>query len=91
MVVQDFGPAPSDTLLTLKSGPAKLPSEAMRRLQSLFMAGGGHTVTDWLDNEFTVFIKSFSPRPVDSTRWDYEMMLIVTKVTKLNGSPLAER
>ncbi len=44
-------------------------------------------IADYLDNEYTALIVSFTPKPAGAGLWTYEMELVVTRLTKLRGAP----
>jgi hypothetical protein len=88
-VIQDFGVNPKDAVLRLKSGQqCTLNRDTVAALDEMFRArGASYTLTDWLGNEFTVFMSHFHPRPSEPETFTYEMNLQVTGVVKLFGSP----
>lgn len=88
-VIQDFGVNPKDAMLTLKSGQqCTLDNDTQAALHQMYLArGASYRLTDWLGNEFTVFMTRFHPRPSQPEKFTYEMDLQVMDVVKLSGSP----
>jgi len=95
VTIQDFGTFMRDNTLKLASGDTRvLDEETMTSLHAKYrLRGAIFTMTDWLGNEFKVFIKVFRawPRikgagPTGAVSlWDYEMDLHVLQIVKLLG------
>lgn len=62
-VIQDFGLVQADLTVQLSSGQAQFIDEVVRAaLQTLYATrGSSYTFTDYLGNDFTVFIQDFKP------------------------------
>ena len=89
VTIQDFGVYAADLELHLSSGANQyMEQEAVEAIDALYrVQGATYTLTDWLGNEFTVFILSFQPKPTFiGTLWTYEMTLQVTAITTLLGT-----
>src|SRR5713101_4853784 len=79
VMIQDFGVHPKDIKLTLKSGQEwKLDKDTVAALHRLFRAPNPtYTLSDWLDNEFTVFMARYDPLPSEPHLFTYELDLHV--------------
>ena len=85
VIIQDFGIAQKDLVLNLASGQSRFLRESLvtslhTRYRTL---GATYTLTDWLNNQFTVFIWSFVPVPFRPDLYTYRMTLKVRTITKL--------
>lgn len=62
-VIQDFGLRQTDLVLQLGSGEGQFIDEVVRAALNVLYAtrGATWTLTDYLGNEFTVFIRNFQP------------------------------
>lgn len=95
VTIQDFGHFAKDNMLRLSSGSTGYLNQAtVKALHDRFRTKASvFTLTDWMDNEFTVFFISFTPVATfiglsDSDNlFTYEMVLRVTAITKLLGIP----
>lgn len=88
VTIQDFGTFQKDNTVRLGSGTAGYLEESV--VDSLHGAyrtrGAVFTLTDWRDNEFTVFITRFEPVPTFiGSLYTYDMELQVTAIAKLFG------
>ena len=88
VTIQDFGLFMKDDLFKLASGQGQFLDQAtFLALHALFrQAGVVFTLTDWLQNNFTVFIKDFVPVPFKTDLYTYSMDLQVTSINLLWGS-----
>jgi hypothetical protein len=92
VTIQDFGTFMKDNTLRLASGDRNfLEDSAVIELHTKYRALGlTYTLTDWLSNEFTVFIKSFVPVPFKkgpgTSLYTYNLELHVTTIVKLWGA-----
>lgn len=95
-VIQDFGLVQADLTVQLASGNAQFIDEVVRAaLQTLYATRGtSYTFTDYLGNDFTVFIQDFKPRifkmggnvAYTATQvYHYTMALQVITINKLYG------
>lgn len=85
---QDFGHVAKDLVLRLSSGKQYLTFATVQAISSAHRTKGAtYTLTDWLGNQFTVFIVSFNPKVtfVDDLH-TYDMELHVTAISKLFGA-----
>lgn len=96
VTIQDFGTFMKDNTVKLGSGNANvLNHTVVLALHDRFRVRGvQYTYTDWLSNNFSVFIKRFVPivlkRGIDpagnlTTLYTYEMELHVLNITTLLG------
>jgi hypothetical protein len=88
VTIQDFGHYAKDLVLRLSSGNQFLTYATVQAISAAHRTKGAtYTLTDWLGNEFTVFISSFNPKVtfIDDLH-TYEMELHVTAITKLFGA-----
>lgn len=89
VTVQDFGLFAKDNRIRIESGDQYLSTAVVDALQARYQTPGAtYTLTDWLGNEFTVFILDF--RPVEAQlggAWRYSMDLVVLGIAQLNGVP----
>ncbi len=98
LVIQDFGAFMKDNTVRLGSGQTRLISEdIMLLLYNKYLARGfTYTFTDWLGNDFQVFIKSFVPVPFKRgadkggnsvlSLYTYTMELQVLQINKIAGA-----
>jgi hypothetical protein len=93
MTIQDFGRFAKDLTIRLGSGGQNgsqqyLEQAAVVALDGYYAAKGvTYTLTDWLGNEFTVFIEEFRPVPTFlGSLFTYEMSLHVLGIAKLFNS-----
>ena len=94
VTIQDFGHFAKDNMVRLSSGPTGYLNQAtVIALHARFRSKAlVFSLTDWMDNEYTVFIVSFRPVATfigesDSDNlFTYEMELRVTAITKLFGA-----
>lgn len=97
-VIQDFGLVQADLTVQLASGQAQFIDEVVRAaLQTLYATrGASYTFTDYLGNDFTVFIQNFiptifkmgggaSPSYTATQVYHYKMELQVITINKLYG------
>jgi len=97
-VIQDFGLVQVDNTVQLQSGQAQFIDEVVRAsLQTLYATkGAAFTFTDYLGNQFTVFILDFKPTifkmggatgPAYAATqvYHYTMSLQVISIQKLYG------
>ena len=85
--IQDFGRYAMDMLIRLVSGQQFITLAVVEALDAAYgVQGATYSFTDWLGNEFTVFIRDFKP---DVTFIDnlhtYTLELRVMSITKLFG------
>ncbi len=96
LTIQDFGVFMRDNTLKLGSGGSRFLEESVfLALHTKYRTRGvSYTLTDWLQNSFTVFIKNFRVWPFkkggDSTGgtislYYYEMDLHVLAITQIAG------
>ncbi len=97
VTIQDFGLVQRDDTLKLGSGSERFLDEAvMLQLYALYQTRGTvYTLTDWLGNSFTVFIKDFRVWPFKRgagrggagviSLWRYTMDLHVLTIGQLVG------
>lgn len=88
VTIQDFGTFQKDNTLRLASGAAGfLDLDTVKSLHTKYRTkGAAYALTDWLGNEFTVFILDFKPVPTFiGDLHTYEMSLQVTAISKLFG------
>ncbi len=96
VVIQDFGTFMKDNTLRLGSGSNNpLDDAVVQALHSRFRTRGvAFTLTDWLGNQFTVFMKVFVPIPLKkgidragnaSSLYTYTLELQVTQIVNLFG------
>lgn len=88
VTIQDFGTFQKDNTVRLASGSSGyLEESVVISLHTRFRTKGATFIlTDWRDNEFTVFIRSFKPVPTFfASLYTYTMELQVTVITKLFG------
>ncbi len=86
--IQDFGVSFSDVPVRLRSGQSKLTKATINQLAALHHARGRtYQVSDWLGNDYDVYVSEFKPTSQDGVWWDYAMELIVLKLRILRGSP----
>ena len=86
--IQDFGHVARDLILRLVSGNQFLDEAVVTALDAAWRAKGTlYNLTDWLGNDFDVFIANFKPI---TTRlpgfYTYTMELHVWTITKLFGA-----
>lgn len=100
VVIQDFGTFMKDNTLKLGSGRERFLDQAvMLLLYNKYLARGTvYAFTDWLGNDFDVFIKSFVPQPFKRgmgkagsgpdpiTLWTYTMELQVLTIRAVCGA-----
>lgn len=89
VTIQDFGTFQKDNTVRLGSGAAGyLEETVVELLHGAFRTrGGSFTLTDWRDNEFTVFITRFEPVPTFlASLYTYDMELQVIAIAKLFGT-----
>lgn len=94
VTIQDFGHFAKDNTITLASGRSGyLNQSKVEAIHTAFRTKAAvFTLTDWIGNEFTVFIREFRPVPtfigIDNTDnlFTYTMLLQVTVITKLFGA-----
>lgn len=97
-VIQDFGLVQVDNTIQLQSGQTQFIDEIVRAaLQALYATKGiSYTLTDYLNNQFTVFIADFkptifkmgggaSPGYTATQIYHYTMNLQVISIQKLYG------
>lgn len=64
VTIQDFGTYAKDNTLRLESGEQYVDQAFVTAMHTKFRARGAtYTLTDWLANEFVVFITEFVPKP----------------------------
>lgn len=87
VTIQDFGTFMKDNMLKLGSGQAQFLDQAtVIALHTRFRTRGAvYGFRDWLNNRFTVFIKSFVPIPFKPDLYRYNMELQVTAIDQLWG------
>jgi hypothetical protein len=101
VVIQDFGTFMRDNTLKLGSGNERFMAlDVVLALHTKFRAPGAtYLFTDWLSNQFMVFIKAFVPVPFKMggdglgntvSLFTYTMDLQVTTILKLLGTPYSE-
>jgi hypothetical protein len=100
-VIQEFGVTQGDLPLKL-TGQNPLSDDVVRAFLTRYRAptpNGGYVVTDWLDDQFNVFIERFFPVPLKTGRdaegalltlYTYELDLRVLTITKLLGQAYTE-
>ena len=98
VVIQDFGTFQKDNSLKLGSGPYNpLDDPVVQAIHTRYRTRGtSYSLTDWLNNQFTVFIKNFDPVPLkqgsDETGlntvslYTYVLDLHVVAIVKLFGN-----
>lgn len=89
VTIQDFGTFQKDNMVRLGSGATGyLEETVVESLHGFFRTRGAtFTLTDWRDNEFTVFITRFEPVPTFiASLYTYDMELQVRVITKLFGT-----
>ena len=94
VTIQDFGHFAKDNTLRLASGrTGYLNQSKVAAIHDAFRTKAAtFTLTDWIGNEFTVFIREFRPVPtfigIDDTDnlFTYTMELQVVVITKLFGA-----
>ena len=87
--IQDFGRYAKDLEVHLSSGPTRYVTKAVvdsiTALQQT--RGATYTLTDWMGNEFTVWVSDWKPVPAKfQSYWTYTLTLRVVTITKLYGS-----
>jgi len=78
-----------DNVVRLQSGDRQYMEQGLvEALHARYRTKGAtYTLTDWIGNQFTVFILSFIPKPTFlGTLWTYSMELRVLGITKLFGA-----
>lgn len=97
LTIQDFGMIQKDNTLRLASGTAGyLDHTTVKALHVLYRTKGvTHTLSDWIGNEFEVFILSFAPVPTfvgsgEEVLYTYTMELHVLDITMLLGDAFFE-
>lgn len=100
VVVQDFGVRTSDLMLKLGSGPNFIDHVLFDKLHERYRAvGATYSLTDWLDNHFTVFMERFHATAFKKGRmsngdpvtlFTYELDLRVTAISLLRGQAYTE-
>ena len=89
VTIQDFGVTMKDNVVRLQSGDRQYMEQSLAEaLHTRFRTKGvTYTLTDWVGNQLTVFILSFTPKPTFiGTLWTYSMELRVLGITKLFGA-----
>lgn len=88
VTIQDFGVFMKDNTFKLASGRGQFLDQAtFLALHALWRTKGvTFSLTDWLLNDFTVFIKEFVPVPFKTDLYTYTMELQITAINKLWGS-----
>jgi len=88
VTIQDFGVFMKDTTLRLGSGRENfLDTATVTALHSRWRTKGAtYTLTDWLGDTFTVFIKDFIPIIFKPDLYTYSMELQVTAILQLWGA-----
>lgn len=96
LTIQDFGMTMKDNTLKLGSGRERFLEESimLALLTKYQTKGATYTLTDWLQNSFTVFIKDFKPVPFKKggdtngatiSLWMYTMDLHVLSISQICG------
>jgi hypothetical protein len=89
ITVQDFGRFAKDCTVHLASGAGQfLEQSVVDSLDALYATRGAtYTLTDWLGNEFTVWMRDWHPVPTNiATLWTYDLVLRVISITHLRGA-----
>jgi hypothetical protein len=93
LTIQDFGTFKKDNRIRLVSGASQFLDQAtVAALHAKFRErGASFTLTDWIGNEFTVFIAAFRPVPTFlDDLWTYDLELVVINIVKLFGAVYTE-
>lgn len=89
VTIQDFGIFAKDNTVRLASGAQGFMEQTVvETLHTKFRTKAAvFTLTDWVDNEFTVFIINFAPVPTFlGSLFVYQMELRVLGIAKLFGT-----
>lgn len=98
VTIQEFGRWAADATIHIESGDQFLTTKCVDALDALYEADGTtYTLTDWLGNEFTVYITAFVPIPskladrdddeeLVGSLYRYTMDLLVVAITKRRGT-----
>jgi hypothetical protein len=88
VTIQDFGVYMKDDTIRLASGQGQFLDEAtVIALHTRWRTRGAtYTLTDWLRNNFTVFIREFVPVNYRPDLYRYTMALQVTQIVQLWGT-----
>lgn len=89
VVIQEFGRYAKDLTVHLASGETQFLSESVVNSLDTMHAtkGATYTLTDWLGNEFTVWLSKWDPVPTNlPDLWRYDLVLRVRAITKLRGA-----
>ena len=88
VTIQDFAAVQRDLMVRLQSGEGQFLDQAtVIELHARFRTKGiTYTLTDWLDNEFDVFIEEFVPDIFKIDLYNYAMLLHVLTIVKLWGT-----
>jgi hypothetical protein len=89
LTVQDFGTYAKDNSIHLASGSSGyMEQSVVAAIHTKYrIPGASYTLTDWMGNEFTVFILEFTATPTFiGTLCTYSITLQVLGITKLFGS-----
>lgn len=88
-VIQDFGRFARDLVLRLVSGRSQfLHEDVVKAIQTAHGTKGAlYALTDWMGNEFDVYIADFTPVPSGLPElYTYTLELHVWTITKLFGT-----
>lgn len=90
VTIQDFGVFKKDLILNLRGSPTTswMDNDLVKTVDGFYrVVKGLFHYTDWLGNDFTVFIESFTFSPhVQVNVSSYELRLHVLGITTLLGS-----
>ena len=89
VVIQDFGKVARDLVLQLQSGGSQfLNEDTVKAIQAADAVKGAlYALTDWMGNDFDVFIGNFHPVPTRLPGlYTYSMELHVWTINKLFGA-----
>lgn len=87
--IQDFGRRAKDLEVHLASGANQYMEQSVVNSIDTMHAtkGATYTLTDWLGNEFTVWVRDWKPVPTHLPGlWTYDLVLRVVSITHLRGT-----
>jgi hypothetical protein len=89
LTIQEFGRYAKDLTVHLASGQNQfLTQSVVASLDTMHATKGAtYALTDWLGNEFTIWIRDWHPVPTRlPSLWTYDLVLRVMSITKLRGA-----
>jgi len=90
MTIQDFGVVSKDLVIEIESPEdAFLEASVVKQLHEMYRTKGAvYRLTDWVGNDFTVWLEDFQPEANENLPgYRYSMRLKVQSITTLFGAP----